>query len=80
MALLLEVEAGETVIIGGSRISVQRKSGAKVRLRIESPDEVHLDRGMGEEGKPDTAPAPSPPEPQKETLEPRPLLSRPPLR
>jgi len=70
VALLLEVEAGETVIIGGSRISVQRKSGAKVRLRIESPDEVHLDRGMGNEA------APAAEVRKSETPEQRPLLSR----
>lgn len=83
MALFLDVDHGETIVIGGSRITLQKKSGTRARLRIDSEEEVHLDRGMQGEG----APAPDAPEPSPQAApdpagdnRPRPLLTRPALR
>lgn len=75
--LYLDVDAGETVTIGGSRVTLQKKSGARARLLIESEDEVALDRGV-------QAPTPRPAEPAAVATpapdrdsSPRPLLFRP---
>lgn len=77
--LYLDVDAGETVLIDGHRVTLQKKSGARARLLIESEGEVTLDRGVQPEaGKPPEAAAPAPPEPPRDDS-PRPLLSRPAL-
>lgn len=49
MGLHLEVLPGESIVIGaGTRITVEEKSGKKVRLRIDSTDSVRLNKA-GEE-------------------------------
>ena len=48
MALYLDVEPGETVLIGGARVAVQKKSGSRVRLRIEADAVVSLQKGDAE--------------------------------
>ena len=76
--LYLDVDSGETVLIGGSRVTLQKKSGSRARLMIESADEVTLDRGVQSEPQraPEEArPAPVPATPGYDS--PRPLLSRP---
>lgn len=40
MALFLEVEPGDEVRIGESRVRIERKGGQRVRLRIQSEDDV----------------------------------------
>lgn len=77
--LYLDIDAGETVMIGGSRVTLQKKSGARARLLIESEDEVTLDRGVqGEATKPQEAQVRAEPVPAGDAS-PRPLLSRPAL-
>lgn len=77
--LYLDIDAGETVMIGGSRVTLQKKSGARARLLIESEDEVTLDRGVqGDSAKPQEATAKAEPPPVGD-VSPRPLLSRPAL-
>ena len=50
MALLLDVEPGDTVRIGvGTRVRVERKSGQRARLHIESEYSVALDRAGSEQ-------------------------------
>lgn len=45
MGLHLEVLPGESIVIGsGTRITVEDKSGKKVRLRIDSTDSVRLNK------------------------------------
>jgi hypothetical protein len=44
MALSLEVDQGDTVRIGTTRVKIERKSGGKVRLRIESDYRVAVEK------------------------------------
>lgn len=74
--LYLDVDAGETVLIDGHRVTLQKKSGARARLLIESEGEVTLDRGVqAETPKPPEAAAKPEPVPARDAS-PRPLLSR----
>ncbi|GAA0721318.1 hypothetical protein [Dokdonella soli] len=57
MALMLDVDAGETVQIGASRVTVINKTGRRTRLRIDSDEDV----SMTDSGKQDDSPEPLPP-------------------
>lgn len=57
MALHLEVLPGESIVIGtGTRITVEDKSGKKVRVRIDSSDTVRLNKAGEPQHKPDAGP------------------------
>jgi hypothetical protein len=64
MALFLEVEPCDELRIGRSTVRIERKSGQKARLRIDSPDDVHHVKPGEEPPAPaETAPPPASPEP-----------------
>lgn len=42
MALRIDVEVGQTVEIGKSKVTVEDKSGRRARLRIDSEEEVTI--------------------------------------
>lgn len=74
MAVYLDLAAGDTLLIGSTtRIRLERKSGGRARLRIESSQDVdHVKAGepLPAEGKTASAPAPGP-------TKARPFLQRP---
>lgn len=73
MAVYLDLAAGDTLLIGSNtRIRLERKSGGRARLRIESSQDVdHVKAG-------DDLPAPGKPDRAAETDDmPRPFLKRP---
>ena len=46
MALIAELEVGETITVGQAVIEIQEKKGrTRVRLRIEAPTDVKIVRG-----------------------------------
>ena len=49
MALFLDVSVDDILRVGATTITVERKSGRKVRLRLDGPDDVNMTR------KPDPA-------------------------
>ena len=63
MAYYMELAPGDTLVVGdGTRISVERKSGQRTRLKIESDQDVERIKA-GEPVPPRhqrTSPAPSP--------------------
>jgi len=46
MALYLDLAPGNAVRVGDTTITVEAKSGARTRLRIEGPDRVQQQRRM----------------------------------
>lgn len=51
MALFLDVGFDDILRVGGTTITIERKSGRKVRVRLDGPDDVKMTR------KPDPAEA-----------------------
>ena len=49
MALFLDVGFDDILRVGGTTITIERKSGRKVRVRLDGPDDVKMTR------KPDPA-------------------------
>lgn len=56
MALFLDAEPGDEIRIGQSVVRIERKSGQKARLRIESTEDVHHTK-PGDEPEQPAAPA-----------------------
>jgi hypothetical protein len=73
MAVFLDVPVGDSVRIGNSTITVEEKSGRRARLRIDTREDVSLERAGAmrrvEPAPPSAQPAPSAPTP--------PVLTRP---
>lgn len=44
MAMFIELRPGESVEIGDTRITIESKSGARSRLKIDSPGDVRVQR------------------------------------
>ncbi len=44
MAMFVELRPGETVEIGKAKITIEAKSGSRSRLRIDSLDDVRVQR------------------------------------
>ena len=40
MAVFIELAPGDTLVIGRSRVRMERKTGQRARLAIESPEDV----------------------------------------
>jgi len=54
MPLFLDVEPGDAVRIGADTVvRVERKSGQRTRLRIDSEYKIELDRAAAEPARPD---------------------------
>lgn len=64
MAMFVELRPGETVEIGKAKITIEAKSGSRSRLRIDSLDDVRVQRAddaiRDGAGSAPTAPSPSP--------------------
>lgn len=56
MSLIMEIGLGDTLIIGGSKIRLERKNGQRARLLIDGPDNVSRIKA-GTRGK---VPSPTP--------------------
>lgn len=41
MAFFTDLAPGDTLIIGGTSVTVERKSGKRVRLRVEGDADIH---------------------------------------
>jgi hypothetical protein len=52
MALYLDLEQGESLRIGQSTVRIESKTGKRVRLRIDGPEDVR----QVKPGQPDSAP------------------------
>lgn len=72
MALFLSVELGDSIRIGRNLVTIEVKSGRRVRLRIDSDDDIEHLRPGEEPASPDPDP-PGPPGPERLT---RPSLTR----
>lgn len=71
MALFLSVELGDSIRIGANLVTVEVKSGRRVRLRIDSDEDIeHL-----RPGETPSEPEPEPEPPRLERLT-RPSLAR----
>lgn len=46
MALFIDVGPGDALRVGDSYVTIERKSGARSRLRIVGPEEVELLRDL----------------------------------
>jgi hypothetical protein len=57
MALYMDVGANDLLVIGDTTVTVERKSGSRVRLRIIGKSDVQLVRD-GKNAMPPTAPMP----------------------
>ncbi len=71
MAVFLDVPVGDSVRIGNSTITVEEKSGRRARLRIDTREDVSLERAGATSRPPSPAPAAQAPVP--------PVLTRPKL-
>ena len=49
MALIQELAPGDTLVIGNTRIRLERKSGQRARLRIDSDQDVEHVKAGGEQ-------------------------------
>lgn len=56
MALMLEVEPGQVVAIGQARVSVEQKTGSRVRLVIEAPKDQAISLVQAQERPPPKTP------------------------
>lgn len=59
MALFLSVELGDQIRIGSSLITIEQKTGRRIRLRIDSREDVDHKQG-GDVASPRAAAAPKP--------------------
>lgn len=62
MAMFVELRPGETVEIGKAKITIEAKSGSRSRLRIDSLDDVRVQRvdDAIRDGAVGATPSPSP--------------------
>lgn len=54
MALMVDVEVGQSIHIGKSKVTIESKNGRRARLRIDSTDDVTVAQPPDEE--PDSKP------------------------
>lgn len=73
MAVFMELAPGDTLIVGKSRIRMERKSGQRARLAIDSTDDVERIKAGEPLPAPRTTPAPAP----VASTTPMPVLRRP---
>ena len=57
MSVYMELSQGDTLVIGNSRIRLERKSGQRARLMIDSTDDI--DRIKAGDAVPDTKASPA---------------------
>lgn len=84
MAVYLELGVGDTLVIGNSRITVDRKSGQRTRLRIDSTEDVErikagdpVPRAAQQVAAPQALQRPAPPRQAASGQDIRPILQRP---
>lgn len=74
MAVYMDLAQGDTLVIGGSRVRIERKSGQRVRLMIDSQEDIErIKAGDDVPAMKQPATAPAPPAPASN----KPFLQRP---